>query len=109
MASWENYDDGKSLGEKGSEGGIILKDEEYSSCARITLEKGGYTAPFAITIGVYFTLLHTHFCKTIKDAENEYMIFKNKIKEITDMDIERADEESELVKKLIDYSYEKMK
>ena len=51
--TWHAYGNGTSTGMKGSEGGTIVLDEEHSDGARITLEQGGHTAPWAITCGVY--------------------------------------------------------
>ena len=55
---WKSYDSGSAIGEHGSEGGEIVKDEELDSSSRITLEKfaGGH---YAVTCGVYGTFVHT--------------------------------------------------
>ena len=55
------------LGERGSENGIVLLDEEYKESCRITLEK----CPrwYAITCGVYGARFHTVFCN--EDDYNE--------------------------------------
>ena len=45
--------DADLLKEKGSEGGVIVRDETYEALARITLEKETLHAPFVITCGVY--------------------------------------------------------
>ncbi len=47
-------------GEKGSENGIVLLDEEYKEACRITLEKCSHY--YAITCGVYGAMFHTVFC-----------------------------------------------
>lgn len=56
--SWTNFDGGSSVGERGTEGGEIIKDEEFDSAARITLERlpEGY---FAVTCGVCGAFFHT--------------------------------------------------
>ena len=46
--------------EKGSEGGIILRNEEYKGGCLITLEK--CPEYYAITCGVYGAMVHTAFC-----------------------------------------------
>lgn len=57
---WKMLD---TIGTKGSEEGIIQKDEEYNSSVRITLE----TCPrlgkkvYAITCGIYGSMVHTTF------------------------------------------------
>lgn len=60
--SWQPYDEGKTIGRTGSEGGVIQRDEEYAGSARITLEEGCLRAPYAITCSVYgFLFVHTRF------------------------------------------------
>ena len=44
----------------GSEGGLIISDEEYKDSCRITLEK--CERYYAITCGVYGGMMHTAFC-----------------------------------------------
>ena len=61
MSEWTPFEDGDSLGTKGSEGGTILIDLEHPEGARITLERGGEVAPFSITCGVFGWLTHTRF------------------------------------------------
>lgn len=59
--TWIRFDEGKSIGQIGSEGGKILKDEENTFGARVTLEGKGDIAPFSITIGIYGVMFHTEF------------------------------------------------
>jgi hypothetical protein len=66
-SAWYPFDAGSTIGGTGTENGIILRDEEYSQGARITLERGGY-APFAITCGIYGWMFHTRFCPTEEEA-----------------------------------------
>lgn len=51
--------------ERGTEGGVIILDDEHDLGARITLESGG--AGGAITCGIYGWMVHTRFF----DAESE--------------------------------------
>ena len=69
---WSPFDDGATLGQTGSEGGIILRDEEHLLGARITLEQGGRIALFSVTFGVYGLLTHTRFFGTQTEGEREY-------------------------------------
>lgn len=71
-AAWQPYDDGSSIGEAGSEGGVILRDDEYQGAARVTLERDGAISPFAITCGVYGWMVHTRFFSGEAEAEREY-------------------------------------
>lgn len=61
MSDWQPFEAGKTLNKTGSEGGIIILDEEYENGARITLERGCLRAPFAVTCGVYGWMVHTRF------------------------------------------------
>ncbi len=78
---WHVFDNGKSIGKIGSEGGVIVRDEENDAGARVTLERidkrgriqalnipaieketmisenpGSF---FAITMGIYDWMVHT--------------------------------------------------
>jgi len=55
---WNKYDNGKSIGTKGSEG-TILDDVEHDEGMRITLEKSD--SYFAITYGLYGNMVDTLF------------------------------------------------
>ena len=70
MNGWTAFGDGTSGGTRGSEEGIILRDEEHSLGARITLEQGGRW-PYSITCGVYGWMVHTRFFATRDDADGE--------------------------------------
>ncbi|MGD0641342.1 MAG: hypothetical protein ABSC22_11400 [Roseiarcus sp.] len=59
--AWRAFDDGRTIGQLGSEVGVIMRDDEHDDGARITLERNGRHAPFAITCGVYGWMLHTRF------------------------------------------------
>ena len=69
---WYSVDDGATLGQSGSEGGVILRDEEHPLGARVTLEQGGTIAPFSITCSVYGLLMHTRFFASQAEGEQEY-------------------------------------
>ena len=49
----------KEIGTVGSEGGTIIRDEEYEQSCRVTLEK--CPKYYAITCGVYGAMVHTVF------------------------------------------------
>ena len=44
--------------------------------ARITLERDGHIAPFAITCGISGWLLHTRFFGSQQDAEQDYLLMR---------------------------------
>lgn len=71
-SSWHSFETGATLGRPGSEQGTIVRDEEHSLGARITLKRATQTAPFAITCGIYSWMLHTRFFSSEEEAEAQY-------------------------------------
>ena len=63
-------------GISGSEGGIILLDEEYKGACRITLEK--CPRYYAITCGIYGEMVHTAFCSK-EDSFEKYEAMKSEL------------------------------
>jgi hypothetical protein len=82
---WFQFDDGSSIGQYGSEGGVIVLDEENKSGARITLERNGATAPFAITCGIYGWMVHTHFLENEERARQAFENMKIDLAGILDL------------------------
>ncbi len=78
---WVEYDNGKTIGQTGSENGTILKDEEHELGARITLEKDGHT-PFGITCGLYGSMVHTAFASSLEEAETMYEAMKSRLDDL---------------------------
>ena len=72
MAIWYPFENGATLGQKGPEDGIILRDEEHPQEARITLERDTRTAPFAITCGIDRCMMHTRFFSLESEATSQY-------------------------------------
>lgn len=65
-STWTAYASGATIGQRGSDDGLIVVDEEYSGSARITLERdcqayGKPAVPFTITCGIYGWVVHTRF------------------------------------------------
>lgn len=77
--NWFAFESGKSIGQSGSEGGIIIRDDEYDSGARITLERDTHNAPFAITCGIYGWMVHTRFIGTESEALSDYERIKSEL------------------------------
>lgn len=78
---WYPFDQGATLGDKGSENGTILFDEEHVDGARITLEEDGYQ-PYAITCGIYGMLfVLTTFTSTLVEAKGKYESMKYDLSE----------------------------
>jgi hypothetical protein len=71
-SSWYPFENGSTLGQKVSEEGVILRDEEHPREARITLERDGKVAPFAITCGIYGCMMHTRFFGQEDEASEQY-------------------------------------
>ncbi len=69
---WASFDGGATIGQRGSEDGRILRDEEYEGAARITLEQGASRAPFSITCGIYGWFFHTRHLGPQEEAEGEF-------------------------------------
>lgn len=83
--TWLQFDGGSSVGRTGSEEGVILLDEENELGARITIEKNGVTAPFAITCGIYGWMVHTHFLGTESEARATFERMKIDLVRIIDL------------------------
>ena len=69
---WTSFDGGASIGQMGSESGVIIRDSEHPLGARITLERAGTVAPYSITCGIYGCMAHTRFFSTEIDASQEF-------------------------------------
>jgi hypothetical protein len=69
---WGPFEGGVTVGRQGTEDGLILRDEEHEQGARITLEREGSTAPFAITCGIYGWFVHTRFFGSEGEAASEF-------------------------------------
>lgn len=80
--TWEALDQGATIGQKGSENGIILQDEQSTLGARITLEKNTQNAPFAITCGIYGWMVHTRFFSWLPEAVDQYEKMKERLSAI---------------------------
>jgi hypothetical protein len=76
---WIQFDEGKSIGQKGSEGGSIIRNEENTLGARVTLEDKGDVAPFSITLGIYGLMFHTAFFSTVGHGQRGFELFKENI------------------------------
>jgi len=77
--TWYLFDSGQSIGQAGSESGRIIRDEEHSDGARITLERDAMAAPFAITCGIYGWMVHTRFFGTEAEAHSELEEMKSEL------------------------------
>jgi hypothetical protein len=72
---WQPFQNGTTFGQLGSEGGVILRDEEHDSGARITLERDcSHGVPFAVTCGIYGWFFHTRLLGSEAEAEFSAML-----------------------------------
>lgn len=79
------YEGGDTIGQPGSEGGVIPEDEEYHSGARITLEREASGVPFAITCGAYGLFFHTRFFSGEEEARIEFAEMKTELGQMVDL------------------------
>lgn len=70
----------------------MVRDEEHSLGARISLERDCGVAPFAITCGIYGWMLHTRFLGSEDEAETQYEAMKSALAAL----LEAADETAEI-------------
>ena len=99
MSDWQSFDGGRSIGQRGSEDGIILRDEEHPYGSRVTLERGGYR-PFSITCGIYGWMVHTRFFSDEAEAQSAFEEMKLGLADILNiipLASEADDEKSEAV------------
>jgi len=90
MSAWTAFDDGRSIGKVGAEGGVILRDDEHEQGARITLKRGA--GHISISCNIYGKMDHTRFFKTISDAEHEYNPMKQELEKIVSNITETRDQ-----------------
>ena len=77
MNSWFAYNDGRSIGSVGTEGGVILRDEEHEAGARVTLKRGD--SYISVSCNVYGWIDHTRFFGSVTEAQREYILMKSSL------------------------------
>lgn len=82
MSDWQPYENGATLGKTGSEGGVIIRDDEHIDGARLTVERGCLRAPFALTCGLYGWMVHTRFFADDETAQHAAAQMKTALAEI---------------------------
>ena len=83
--TWKKFEDGKTRGTTGREGGVVLADEEFDGAARIVLEQGCLRAPYAITASLYGYLLHTRFLADEETAHHALDTMKSALEDMVDL------------------------
>jgi hypothetical protein len=81
-SNWQPYECGRTIGCLGVERGVILLDEEHPAGARITLERDGQAAPFAITCGLEGWFVHTVFFPSEAEAQDAFKLMKRELERI---------------------------
>ena len=82
MSNWVEYDNGKSIGKIGAEGGVILRDEEHARGGRVTLKQG--KAFVSVSCHVYGWIDHTRFFNTLGEAQREFIIMRTTLGSMMD-------------------------
>ena len=80
MNNWVLYDDGRSIGRVGFEGGVVLRDEEHVDGARLTLKHGDNY--ISVSCNIYGWINHTRFFGTVPDAERDFVMMKSELGEM---------------------------
>jgi hypothetical protein len=80
---WKPFDSGVTVGQPGSEGGVIVRDEEHQDGARATLERECGSAPWTVTCGIYGWFFHTRFLGS--EAEAEFPAMLDRLSAILDI------------------------
>jgi hypothetical protein len=93
--SWEAFAGGSSIGQAGSEDGIITRDEAHPLGARITLEREPAFVPFAVTCGIYGWMVHTRYFATEGEAQAAFEEMKPELARILDLIPPADDPEAE--------------
>ncbi|HXD85847.1 MAG TPA: hypothetical protein VN641_05110 [Urbifossiella sp.] len=86
---WKPFDNGATLGQPGSEGGVTVCDEEHDAGSRITLERDCGSAPWSVTCGIYGWFFHTRFLGS--EAEAEFPAMQDGLAAILDI-VPRVDD-----------------
>ena len=69
----------------------MVRDEEHSLGARISLEHECRVAPFAITCGIYGWMLHTRYFWSEDKAETQYEAMRDALAALLEAADETAD------------------
>ena len=93
--SWQPFAGGSSIGQSGSEDGVIIRDEAHPLGARITLEREPAFVPFAVTCGVYGWMAHTRYFSTEEEAQAAFDEMKPEVVRLLELIPPEDDPEAE--------------
>lgn len=92
---WSPAEDGATIGQTGTEGGEISRDEVWPDGARITLERDTLLgAPYAISCSVYGWLMQIRFFADEPTALQQYEAMKPALAAIADLVVAERDAEA---------------
>jgi hypothetical protein len=101
---WEAFEEGRSIGQVGSERGRIILDDSYTDDARITLEVVSRTrflrtrTSYAITCGIYGWMVHTRFFESEAEARDEFQKMKPSLSAVVErLRLESDDDTQRLI------------
>jgi hypothetical protein len=83
MSSWVAFDNGRSIGKVGAEGGVILRDEKHPLGGRITLRRG--KSHITVSCKINGWMDPTAFFKSILEAERGYTIMKRSLATVIEL------------------------
>jgi hypothetical protein len=91
---WHPFKNGATIGDIGSENGIIIRDDEYLNYARISIERGGGSSthpkvvaqykkfPYAITLGIYDWTVYTFRLQNEQNSQKAFDSIKLDIEKV---------------------------
>ena len=98
--SWQPFHGGSSIGQEGTEMGVIVRDDWYAGTARLTLEDEPRIVPFAITCTVYGWMSHTRFFGTMEEADRAFDEMKPALENIVSLIPDDEDADDAKIEKL---------
>lgn len=101
MKTWHPFLEGKTLGQSGSESGVITLDEAHDGGARITIERNGSIAPWSITCGISGWMMHTRFFDVESKAQAECEKMKGSLSAILEVISKDTEDDSRQISQLI--------
>jgi hypothetical protein len=80
MSKWLAFDNGRSAGSVSSDGGVILREDQLSQGAHITLKRGA--SYISVSCNIYGWMDHTRFFSGITEAEREFITMKPALEKV---------------------------
>jgi hypothetical protein len=77
MNDWKPYNQGRTVGLKSPEGGVIVRDEEHPLGVRIILKEA--KEYISISCNISSRIDHSRFFRKMSDAQSEYDVMKSEL------------------------------